>query len=138
LGGEAEDFIREWRERLPSIDIFKILEDMKKATYLRDLELMILVVVLRLGDEAYGVPIARELKVRCRREVSLANVYATLDRLQESGYVSSQLADPTPERGGRAKRYFSVTGQGLKKVRETQRILFRLWQGVAGLQGDMA
>jgi PadR family transcriptional regulator PadR len=130
--------MREWRERLPSTDIFRILEEMKKDAYLRDLELMILLVVLRLGDDAYGVPIARELKVQCRREVSLANVYATLEKLQEKGYVSSQLADPTPERGGRAKRYFSVTGQGLKKVRQTQRILFRLWQGVSGLQGDMA
>lgn len=111
---------------------------MKKGTYLRDLELMILLVVLRLGDDAYGVPITRELKVRCQRDVSLANVYATLERLQEKGYVSSQLADPTAERGGRAKRYFRVTGQGLKKVRETQRILFRLWQRVAALQGEMA
>jgi len=111
---------------------------MEKGTYLRDLELMILLVVLRLGDDAYGVPIARELKVQCRREVSLANVYATLERLQEKGHVSSRLADPTPERGGRAKRYFGVTGQGLKKVRETQRILFRLWQGVAGLEGGIA
>ncbi len=109
---------------------------MDKSTYLRDLELMILLVVLRLGDDAYGVPIARELKVHARREVSLANVYATLEGLQEKGYVSSELADPTPERGGRAKRYFSVTAQGLKKVRETQRILVRLWRGVADLQGD--
>lgn len=111
---------------------------MKKDTHLRDLELMILLVVLGLGDNAYGVPIARELKVQCRREVSLANVYATLERLQEKGYVSSQVADPTPERGGRAKRYFRVTGQGLKKVRETQRILVKLWQRVPGPQGGIA
>ncbi len=110
---------------------------MQKGTYLRDLELMVLLVVMRLGDEAYGVPIARELKVQCRRDMSLASVYATLERLQEKGYVASRLADPTAERGGRAKRYFSVTGQGLKKVRETQRILFRLWQGVDGLQGEI-
>jgi PadR family transcriptional regulator PadR len=109
---------------------------MDKATYLRDFELMILLVVLRLGDEAYGVPIAQELKAHGRREVSLANVYATLERLQEKGYVSSELADPTPERGGRAKRYFSVTAQGLKKVRETQRLLVRLWRGVPELQRD--
>src|ERR1700685_3287764 len=109
---------------------------MQKGAYLRDFELMILLVVLRLGDDAYGVPIARELKVHGRREVSLANVYATLERLQEKGYISSELADPTPERGGRAKRYFRVTAQGVKKVRETQRILVRLWQGVSGLQGD--
>jgi PadR family transcriptional regulator PadR len=108
---------------------------MDKGTYLRDFELMVLLVVLRLGDDAYGVPIAREIKVH-RREVSLAKVYATLERLQEKGHISSKLADPTPERGGRAKRYFSVTAQGLKKVRETQRILVRLWRGVSELQGD--
>jgi len=77
-----------------------------------------------------------ELKLQCRRDVSLASVYATLETLQEKGYVASQLADPTPERGGRAKRYFSVTTPGLKKVRETQRILVRLWHRVPGLQGD--
>jgi PadR family transcriptional regulator PadR len=114
------------------------MEYMDKSTYLRDFELMILLVVLRLGDNAYGVPIARELKVHGRRDVSLANVYATLERLQEKGLVSSELADPTPERGGRAKRYFRVTAQGVKKVGETQRILVRLWQGVSGLQGDTA
>ena len=113
-----------------------IMEDMGKGTCLRDFELMTLLVVLRLGDDAYGVPIARQIKVHGRREISLANVYATLDRLQEKGYVSSKLADPTPERGGRAKRYFSVTAQGLKKVRETQRILVRLWEGVTELQGE--
>jgi PadR family transcriptional regulator PadR len=123
---------------LHSGHIFKILEYMDKATYLRDLELMILLVVMRLGDDAYGVPIARELKVHARREVSLANVYATLEKLQEKGYVSSDLADPTPERGGRAKRYFSVTAQGLKKVRETQRTLVRLWRAIPGLKGDIA
>lgn len=111
---------------------------MNKDTHLRDLELMILLVVLGLGDDAYGVPIARQLKVQGRREVSLANVYATLERLQEKGFVSSQLADPTPERGGRAKRYFRVTGLGLKKVRETQRIFVRLWQRIPGPQGGIA
>ena len=119
-----------------SANIFRILEYMDKGTYLRDFELMILLVVLRLGDDAYGVPIARELRVQGGREVSLAKVYATLERLQEKGYVSSELADATQERGGRAKRYFSVTGQGLKKVRKTQRILVRLWRGVSELQGD--
>jgi PadR family transcriptional regulator, regulatory protein PadR len=120
------------------VDILQIMEDMDKRANLRDFELMILLVVLRLQEDAYGVPIARELKVHGRREVSLANVYATLDRLQEKGYVSSELADPTPERGGRAKRYFRVTAQGLKKVRETQRLLVRLWRGVPGLQGETA
>jgi DNA-binding PadR family transcriptional regulator len=116
--------------------MFRILEDMDKDTYLRDLELIVLLVVLRLGEDAYGVLIARELKTHARRDVSLANVYATLEKLQAKGYVSSELADPTPERGGRAKRYFSVTGQGLRNVRRTQHTLVRLWQGVPSLQGE--
>jgi PadR family transcriptional regulator, regulatory protein PadR len=111
---------------------------MDPGPYLRDFELIVLLAVLRLGDDAYGVSIARELKVQARREPSLANVYATLDRLQEKGYVSSRLADPTPERGGRAKRYFTVTAPGLKKVRETQRILIKLWRGVPELEGGTA
>ena len=92
--------------------------------------------MLRLGDDAYGVP-DRAGSSRCtrRREVSLANVYATLERLQEKGYVSSELADPTPERGGRAKRYFSVTAQGLKKVRETQRTSGQIVAGVPDFKG---
>jgi PadR family transcriptional regulator PadR len=126
----------EERALLHSANIFRILEDMDSGTYLRDFELMILLVVLRLGDDAYGVPISREIKVHGRREVSLANVYATLERLQKKGYVSSKLADPTPERGGRAKRYFSVTALGLKKARDTQRILVRLWRELPELQED--
>jgi len=108
---------------------------MSQQVHLRDFELMILLVVLSLGEDAYGVPIARELKAHGRGGVSLANVYATLDNLQIKGFVSSQLADPTPERGGRAKRYFRVTAQGVRKVQQTQRLLVRLWQRIPALQG---
>jgi DNA-binding PadR family transcriptional regulator len=118
--------------------ILKIIDEMGKDTWLRDFELMIMLTLLRLGENAYGVTIARELKIHGGRDASLANTYATLERLEEKGYVSSELGDPTPERGGRAKRYFRVTAKGMVKVRETRRVLSRLSRGVPGLEGETA
>jgi DNA-binding PadR family transcriptional regulator len=103
--------------------------------YLTDFELMILLSVLRVGDEAYGVPIARELEHTGGRSVVLATVYAALDRLEANGLVTSALGDPTPARGGRAKRFFRVTPSGLKAVRQTRRALTQLWTGVPQLDG---
>ena len=103
--------------------------------YLTDFELMILLAVLRIGDEAYGVPIARELEDRGGRTVVLSAVYAALDRLEDNGLVSSTVGEPTPARGGRAKRFFRVTAAGLKAVRQTQRALTQLWTGLPQLEG---
>jgi PadR family transcriptional regulator PadR len=103
--------------------------------HIGDFELVVMLVLLRLGDGAYGVPISREVEQRCGREVALGSVYATLDRLQEKGLVSSQLGEPTPERGGRAKRYFRLTRKGLREVRETKNALVRLWSGLPELAG---
>ena len=98
-------------------------------------ELIVLLAVLRLGDEAYGVPISREIEDAIGREPALASVYATLERLEDRGLVSSELGEPTAERGGRAKRYFHVTGKGLREVRETRQALIKMWQGVPELRG---
>jgi PadR family transcriptional regulator, regulatory protein PadR len=103
--------------------------------YLTDFELMILLSILRVGDEAYGVPVAREIEKTGGRSVVLATVYAALDRLEANGLVSSTLGDPTPERGGRAKRLFRVTPSGLKAVRQTRRALTRLWTGLVQIEG---
>ena len=103
--------------------------------YLTDFELMILLSILRLGDEAYGVPIAREIETTGGRSVVVAAVYAALDRLEANGLVSSAVGDPTPERGGRAKRFFRVSPAGLKAVRQAQRAFTRLWDGVPQLEG---
>ena len=103
--------------------------------YLTDFELMILLAVLRLGDEAYGVPIAQELESTGGRSVVLSAVYAALDRLEGNGLVSSALGEPTPARGGRAKRFFRITPTGLKAVKQTQRALMKLWTGVPQLEG---
>jgi PadR family transcriptional regulator PadR len=105
---------------------------------LGNFELMVLLAVLRVGEDAYGVPIARELEDKISREVLLGSVYAALERLEAKGLVASSVGDPTPERGGRAKRYFTVTAKGLREVRETQRTLVRLWRGLPELQGGTA
>jgi DNA-binding PadR family transcriptional regulator len=102
---------------------------------LTDFELMILLATLRMGDSAYGVPIAAEIERTGGRRVVVAAVYTALDRLERNGMVTSSIGEPTPERGGRAKRYFQVTPQGLKAVKETQRALVALWKGVPQLKG---
>ena len=99
---------------------------------------MILLAILRIGDEAYGVPIAREIESTGGRTVLLGAVYAALDRLEANGMVASVVGDPTPARGGRAKRFFRVTADGVKAVRQTQRALTRLWTGVPQLRGGRA
>jgi PadR family transcriptional regulator PadR len=121
---------------LPRFDFFIIIEQMKPKSHLSDLELIAMLVVLRLGDNAYGVPIAREIEEHTKREVKLGSVYATLERLEEKGLVVSELGEPTLERGGRAKRYFRVTRQGIRQVRESQRTLIKLWRGVPELEGE--
>jgi DNA-binding PadR family transcriptional regulator len=105
---------------------------------LTDFELMILLAVLRVGDDAYGVPVAREIESTARRTVARAAVYAALDRLESRALVISRQGEPTPERGGRAKRYFTVTSKGVKAVRDTQRALTALWQGLPALKGGEA
>lgn len=91
--------------------------------------------LIRLGDEAYGVPIAKTIEASTGREVLVGSVYAALERLEAKGFVSSEVGEPTPERGGRAKRYFRITQRGLRQVRETQGALVKLSQGIPALQG---
>ena len=97
---------------------------------------MVLLALMRLGEDAYGVTIADELEKETGREVVIANVYATLERLQDRGFVSSGLGDATPERGGRAKRYFLITGAGLREVRDARQSLMSLWKGLPELKGE--
>jgi PadR family transcriptional regulator PadR len=104
--------------------------------YLGEFELMILLAVIHLGDEAYGVPISRALETHRRRDVSVGSVYAALERLESKGLVESNLGEPTPERGGKAKRYFRVTKEGLRQVHETRRVLSKLWRTLPEPQGE--
>jgi PadR family transcriptional regulator PadR len=103
-------------------------------SYLGEFELMVLLVVARLGDAAYGVPISKELHFATGREASLGSVYAALERLSRKGYVTSTLSDPTPQRGGRAKRFFQITVQGESAVEASRAAFTRLWQRIPRLK----
>jgi PadR family transcriptional regulator, regulatory protein PadR len=119
-------------------NFFGIIEEMPKRHYLGEFELLVMLTLIRLGDDAYGVPISREIEQQTGRSVAFGTVYATLERLQQKGFVSSNLGDATPERGGRAKRYFRATSTGLRTVRETKQSLIRLWHGLRELEGGVA
>jgi DNA-binding PadR family transcriptional regulator len=110
---------------------------MADRNYLGEFELMILLAVIRLGEEAYGVPISRELEAYRGRDVSVGSVYAALERLEAKGLVSSSLGDPTPERGGKAKRFFRITKTGLRQVHETRRVLSKLWHALPKLRSNV-
>lgn len=101
---------------------------------LTDFELMLVVAILRIGDEAYGVRIAREIEETSGRRVLLGAAYAALDRLEGQGLVRSTVGAPTAERGGRARRFFQVTARGVRAARDTQQALVALWRGVPQLE----
>ena len=106
------------------------------ADYLKDFELLVLLAVLRLEeDDAYGVPIAAEIEQTTGRSVALASIYAALERLEDRGWVASRVGESTAQRGGRAKRHFRVTTQGLRRVREAKGALVKMWTGIRELHG---
>jgi DNA-binding PadR family transcriptional regulator len=111
---------------------------MARGTYLGEFELMVLLALIRLGDDAYGVPICHEIEKRSGREAAVGSVYAALERLQERGLVTSRLGESTAVRGGRAKRYFRMTAQGVCDVRQSQRALMNLWRGLSELNRGLA
>jgi PadR family transcriptional regulator, regulatory protein PadR len=95
----------------------------RRDYHLVEFEHIVLLALLHLGDSAYGVTVRREIEARINREVSIGAIYATLGRLEAKGYVKSRLGDPTPERGGRSKRFFRVSPRGVAAVNRTHRIL---------------
>jgi PadR family transcriptional regulator len=109
---------------------------MKDRQFLGHHDLLVMLAVLRLGREAYGVPIAAEIAARTGREMLLGTVYVTLERLENKHLVASQLGETTARRGGRAKTYFRLTAEGLRELREAQRGLNALAEGVPQL-GEM-
>jgi len=103
---------------------------MKRTGYLGELEQMILLAVLQLNGEAFGTNVLQELSERVGRTVSRGALYVTLDRLEEKGMLTSQLGDPTPRRGGKPKRYLTVTPAGLAALRRSRTAWMRLWEGL--------
>ncbi len=97
-------------------------------TDLGDMDHLVLLAILRLGRDAYGIPILDEVSARSGREVSRATVYVALKRLEQKGLVTSRLGDSTPERGGRAKRFFKLKPSGLKALRDSREMFLGLWR----------
>jgi len=95
-----------------------------------DFEQQVLLAVWRLGDDAYGASVREELEARTGHDVAHGAVYVTLTRLEKKGLVRSHVADPTPVRGGKAKRFFLITAAGVEGVRETRRLMDSLWDGL--------
>ena len=105
--------------------------------FLGGFELLVLLALIRLADEAYGVPISEAIEESVA-DVAIGSVYITLDRVEQKGLVRSRLGEPTAERGGRAKTSFHITPKGLQEVRRARRTLINLWHGVAQLEGGSA
>jgi PadR family transcriptional regulator, regulatory protein PadR len=103
---------------------------MSGRDFLGEFEHIIVLALLRLEDQAYGVTVRQEIEFRTERDVSIGAVYATLARLETKGYVKSHRGDPTPERGGRSKRFFRVTAKGLAAVNRTQHALQSMTEGL--------
>jgi PadR family transcriptional regulator PadR len=98
--------------------------------HLGGFEYVVILGLMRLHNDAYGVTVRQEVEARTGREVSIGAVYATLDRLEAKGYVKSRLGEPTPERGGRSKRFFRVTTKGMTAVNRTHNALLQLTDGL--------
>lgn len=103
---------------------------MTRVDALGEFEQVVLLAVLRLGDTAYAVPVRSEIQTRIRRAASRGAVYITLDRLEEKGYLESWLADATPERGGRPRRYYRVKPAGVRALEQSWMALARMWEGL--------
>ncbi len=104
------------------------------APTLGSLELAALLAVARLGEEAYGLAIRRDLAARLGRDHSVGAVYTTLQRLEDKGLLASHASAPLPVRGGRSRRHFTLTGAGTRALRAAQRQSASMWAGI-GLLG---
>jgi PadR family transcriptional regulator PadR len=103
---------------------------MGKREYLGEFEQLILLTIVRLGDKAYGARMRAEIERRYGRTVSIGQLYTALNRLEAKSLVSSRLADPTPVRGGRTKRYFQVEPGGLEALRRCRELVTLMWKGL--------
>jgi PadR family transcriptional regulator PadR len=101
--------------------------------YLGEFEQIVLIAVLRLGDQAYAIPVREEIEARTGRTVARGALYTALDRLESKRCLRSRMSDPLPERGGRSRRYYSVTPAGVAAIRASRESLLKLWQGLDGL-----
>ncbi len=106
---------------------------MNKTSFLGEFEQMVLLAILRLADGAYGMSIRKELEERAGRTVSRSALYITVERLVRKGYLTARMGDPSPKRGGRAKRYFAITPAGREALKISGQALRNLWVGYESL-----
>ena len=103
---------------------------MPKGDFLAEFELYVMLALSRLGDDAYGVTLRREIEERAGRPVSIGAVYATLARLEDKGFVRHRISDPLPVQGGRSRKYFRVTGEGERVLSHSTAMLTRMLRGL--------
>jgi DNA-binding PadR family transcriptional regulator len=100
---------------------------MSKREFLGEFEHVVLAAILHLGNDAYGMTIRREIADRTGRDISIGALYTTLDRMENKGYLKSKRGEPTNERGGRAKKYYTVSAPGLKTFNQSREMLTNMW-----------
>ena len=103
---------------------------MATAESLGEFEQAVLLAIAHLQDDAYGVTIRREIEARTTRQVAVGALYTALDRLERKGYVRSTISDPTPQRGGRSKRFVSLTASGVAALQRSRDLMDRMWAGL--------
>ncbi len=104
---------------------------------LGEFEQMVLLAIVRLRGDVYGVPIVDEIERRTGRAVSRAAVYVTLRRLEQKGLISSWMSEPTPERGGKARRCVKIKPSGLRLLRASRQVMDQMWSGLDHALGDV-
>ena len=103
---------------------------MSRNEFLGEFEQIVLLTVARLRTDAYGVAIRQEIERRVGRAIAIGSVYAALDRMERKGLLSSDVGDPTPVRGGRAKRFYALQAPGAEALRRSRDVLSGLWDGL--------
>ena len=107
---------------------------MPRGQYLGEFEHLVLLALVCLGDDAYGLAVRQTIEARTGRNVSVGAIYATLDRLEDKGFVRSRIGEATAERGGRAKRHCSITASGVAAVNQTHDALRRMSDGLRAVR----
>ncbi len=102
---------------------------------LGEFEYLLLLAVLRLEGDAYGVTMRREIEARTGRAVTLGAIYPTMDRLETKGYVGSNMSEPTGERGGRSRRYFHLEPAGVEAIHRARDAFNSMWAGYHEVSG---
>ena len=108
---------------------------MSKSKTLGEFEIVVLAALLRLDDGAYGAAIREEIEARTGRSPSVGAIYTTLSRMQDKGFVASKLGPPSPERGGRPKRFFRLTARGRKAFDASVEALRSMLDGLGPATG---